>query len=94
MRRPTADELDTANEMLVAVAREHGLANLRHGEQPGELVVDVDDRRDYFDVAFMDDVEGRVGFRPDVLSSGAPAACSGRSVGSAGTGVPHARPDR
>ena len=75
MTRPSRKQIDAAAEMLAEVGAMRGLSNLRHGDLPGELIADVEEDRDYFDiVGFMDDVEGRVGFRPDVIPSEAPGA--------------------
>ena len=83
MQRATIEQIDAASEMLATLAAEHGLSNVRHGDEAGQVVVDVAGDRDYLDVvAFMDDIEGRIGLRPDVLPSGAPAARPGRPVGS------------
>lgn len=82
MIRPEERQLDAAQELLSRFAHERGLSNLRHGDGPGQVVVDVDAGRTYFDVvAFEDDVEGRMGWRPDAVPSGAPAARPGRPVG-------------
>lgn len=82
MRRPTIEELDAASDMLVAVAREHGLTDVRHGREPGQLVVGAEPGRGYFDVVrFAAEVEGQLGFRPEVLAASAPAVEPGRPIG-------------
>jgi hypothetical protein len=84
MTRPEAAQLDAAHELLERLAAEHGLANLRHGDEFGEVVADVADGRSYFDVvAFEEAVEGRLGWRPNVVSSASPGARPGRPVGAA-----------
>jgi len=88
MTRPEPRELDAASDLLSRLAREHGLANLRHGADPGEIVADVDADRGYFAVvAFEDAVEGRLGWRPDVVPSDALGA---RPSGPIGAGDTHA----
>ena len=88
MTRPTAHDLDAASVLLNRLAREHGLSNLRHGADPGEIVADLEGERSYFAViAFEDAVEGRVGWRPDAVPAGAPGARPGRLVGADGTHV-------
>jgi predicted methyltransferase len=83
MELPTVAEIDAASEFLRALAREHGLSNLRHGSEPGQIVVDVDPGRGYFDVVrFIDDVEDQLGFRSYVVVASAPAARPGRPIGS------------
>lgn len=86
MVRPDEHELDAAHQLLSRFASEHGLSDLRHGERPGEVIARVDAGRTYFDVvAFEDDVEGRLGWRPDVVPSGAPDARPGRPIRAVGT---------
>lgn len=86
LERPEAREVDAAHQLLAHFAVKHGLSNLRHGDGPGEVIVDVDVDRTYFDVvSFEDDVQGSVGWRPDVVPSGAPDAKPGRPVGTADT---------
>lgn len=81
IRRPEGEELDLAADLLGRLADEHGLSRLRHGSEPGELVADVGAERTYFDVvAFEDDVEARLGWRPAVVSSGAPGARPGSTL--------------
>jgi|GEM_PF-2346697 len=71
--RPSDEELQQAASLLGDLAGRHGLANLRLGD-PGQLVVDVAEDRTYFDVvAFEDAVEATLGWRPDVIPSGAEA---------------------
>lgn len=78
IRRPEPEELDLASDLLWRLADEHGLSGLRFGSEPGELVADVGSDRTYFDVAaFEDAVEARLGWRPTVVSSGAPGARPG-----------------
>ncbi len=78
IRRPEVEELDLAADLLGRLADEHGLSSLRHGSEAGELVADVGAERTYFDViAFEDEVEARLGWRPAVVSSGAPGARPG-----------------
>jgi hypothetical protein len=49
------------------------------------VVADLDEGRSYFDiVAFKDAVEGRLGWRPDVVVSTAPGALPTRPIGSDG----------
>ena len=82
MIRPEPAQLDAAHELLARLAGEHGLSQLRHGDEFGEIVAVVADGRTYFDVvAFEDAVEGRLGWRPDVVSAAAPGARPGRAVG-------------
>ena len=84
MRRPETVQLDAAHELLERLAAVHGLSQLRHGDEFGEVVADVADGRSYFDVvAFEEAVEGRLGWRPNVVSSAAPGARPGRPVGAA-----------
>ena len=84
--RPEAREMDAAHQLLVHLAAKHGLSNLRHGHVPGEVIVEVDAGRSYFDVvSFENDVQGTVGWRPDVVPSGAPDAKPGRPIGTADT---------
>jgi hypothetical protein len=86
MKKPSEQELDAACELLTILATRHGLRHLRHGRDAGEVVADVDDDRTYFDVvAFEDDVEGRLGWRPDVTDAAAPGARSRRPVGTGDT---------
>lgn len=86
LNRPETNELDAAHELLAHFADKHGLVNLRHGDGLGQVIADVAAGRTYFDVvAFELDVEGRMGWRPDVVPSGAPAAKPGRPIGSADT---------
>jgi len=74
--------LDAAHELLERLAGEHGLSQLRHGDEFGEIVAVVAAGRGYFDVvAFEDAFEGRLGWRPDVVSAAAPGARPGRPVG-------------
>ena len=81
MRRPEPEELDLATGLLGRLAHDHGLSNLRHGSEPGELVADVGGDRTYFDVvAFEDDVEARLGWRPAVVPSGAAGARPGSKL--------------
>ncbi|MEX1163833.1 MAG: hypothetical protein WEB03_09650 [Nitriliruptor sp.] len=88
MIRPEVRELDAAHRLLSRLADERGLSNLRHGDGAGEVVADVEQGRTYFDiVAFEDDVEGRLGWRPEVVDAEAPGARPGRAVG---TGQSHA----
>lgn len=69
---PELDELETATGLLWHCAAAHGIPNLRVGDGPGELVVDVTDEATSFDiVAFEDEVETRLGWRPSVVPSGA-----------------------
>lgn len=76
-----------AADLLGKLAAGHGLENLRLGDEPGELVVDVGEQRTYFDVvAFEDEVEARLGWRPAVVSSGAPGVRPGPQLGRAHTG--------
>lgn len=84
MTKPEAAQLDAAHELLERLAVEHGLSHLRHGDEFGEIVADVAEGRSYFDVvAFEEAVEGRLGWRPNVVSSAAPGARPGRPVGAA-----------
>ncbi len=84
MTKPEAAQLDAAHELLKRLAAEHGLSHLRHGDEFGEVVADVAEGRSYFDVvAFEDAVEGRLGWRPNMVSSAASGARSGRPVGAA-----------
>lgn len=84
MNRPEAAQLDAAQALLERVAAEHGLSHLRHGDEFGEVVADVAEGRSYFDVvAFEEAVEGRLGWRPSVVSAAAPGARPGRPVGAA-----------
>ena len=39
-----------STDLLGRLAHYHGLSNLRHGSEPGELVADVGGDRTYFDV--------------------------------------------
>lgn len=81
MTRPAQKELDAAHELLERLAAEHGLRNLRHGDEFGEVVAEVEEGRSYFDVvAFEEAVEGRLGWRPDVVPAGTPGARPGRPV--------------
>lgn len=76
--RPDVEDLLGAAGLLGKLAASHGLSNLRLGDEPGEVVVDVAAERTYFDiVAFEDEVEARLGWRPTVTSSGAPGARPG-----------------
>lgn len=84
MTMPDATQLDAAAELLHRLAAEHGLSNLRHGDEFGEIVAEVADGRSYFDVvSFENAVEGRVGWRPNVVPSAASGARPGRPVGAA-----------
>jgi hypothetical protein len=86
MTRPEPSELDAASDLLSRLAREHGLASLRHGADPGEIIADVDADRGYFAVvAFEDAVEGRLGWRPDVVPSGALGAHPAGQIGAGDT---------
>jgi hypothetical protein len=85
VRHPETADLDGASDLLARLAATHGLTNLRHGSESGEIVADVDQGRSYFDVvAFEVEVEGRLGWRPDVVPSGAPGARPGQPVGAGG----------
>jgi hypothetical protein len=78
VRRPTRAQLEAAAEMLWRLASLRGLSNLRLGQDPDELVADIEPGHTYFDVvAFEQDVEGRLGWRPAVVLSGAPGARAG-----------------
>jgi hypothetical protein len=80
-RRPSADELEAAVGLLLRVAAEHGLSDLHIGDEPGELVARVHPSRTYFDiVAFEDEVESRLGWRPAVVPATAPGARPGRRL--------------
>jgi hypothetical protein len=80
-RRPSSDELDAAAQLLLHLAAEKGLSNLHIGDDPGELVVTVEPSRTYFDiVAFEDEVESRLGWRPAVVPATAPGARPGRKL--------------
>jgi len=82
MVRPEPAQVDAARALLERLAAVHGLSQLRHGDEFGEIVAVVAEGRTYFDVvAFEDAVEGRVGWRPDVVSAAAPGARPGRAVG-------------
>jgi len=82
MIRPEPAQVDAARALLERLAAVHGLSQLRHGDEFGEIVAVVAAGRTYFDVvAFEDAVEGRLGWRPDVVSAAAPGACPGRAVG-------------
>lgn len=84
-RRPSEEELIRAAALLVRLGVKHGLTRLRLGG-PGELVVDVAPDRTYFDiVAFERDVEGRLGYRPEVVPSTAAGAHPGRLLSSNGS---------
>lgn len=84
MTKPEATQLDAAHELLERLAGEHGLSHLRHGDEFGEVVADVAEGRTYFDVvAFEEAVEGRLGWRPSVVSSAAPGTRPGRPIGAA-----------
>jgi hypothetical protein len=84
MTRPEQSAIDAAHQLLERLATGHGLCNLRHGDEVGEVVADVQESRSYFDVvAFEEDVEGRLGWRPNVVSSAAPGARPGRRIGAA-----------
>jgi len=84
MVRPQPEQLDAAQSLLERLAGEHGLSQLRHGDEFGEVVAVVADGRTYFDVvAFEDAVEGRLGWRPEVVSAAAPGARPGRAIGAA-----------
>lgn len=84
-RRPDRHDLSKAAILLARLAAKHGLRNLWVGEGD-ELVVDVDPDRTYFDVvAFEDEVEGRLGFRPEVVPSGAEGARPHRRLAPDGT---------
>ena len=87
MRRPHRHEIQAAVGLLQRLASDHGLSNLRHGARAGQIVADIAEDRSLFDlVEFELAVEGLVGWRPDVVSSGAPGANPG-SVIDAGTRV-------
>jgi hypothetical protein len=84
MMRAEQSEIDAAQQLLERLASGHGLSNLRHGDEVGEIVADVQEGRSYFDVvAFEEEVEGRLGWRPNVVSSAAPGARPDRRVGAA-----------
>lgn len=85
-RRPSADELDAAAELLAQLAPTYGLSELRHGNEPGEVVATLADGRTYFDVVeYESAVEAHMGWRPDVTVTGAPGARPGRKIGSSAT---------
>jgi hypothetical protein len=85
-RRPAAAELDAAEALLRRLAAEHGIHGLRHGDEPGEVVGDLDAGRTYFDVAaFEDGIEAQIGWRPELVVASAPGAGPGRVIGAAGT---------
>jgi hypothetical protein len=80
-RRPSSDELEAAAQLLLRLAAERGLSDLYLGDDPGELVVTVEPNRTYFDiVAFEDEVESRLGWRPAVVPATAPGARPGRKL--------------
>lgn len=77
-RRPDREELESAAELLWRLAAEHGLSGLHLGEGPGELVAAVAADRTYFDVvAFQDEVESWLGWRPALVPASAPGARRG-----------------
>lgn len=78
IRRPERKDLEAAAELLGRLAAAHGLSDLHLGLDPGELVATVAEDRTYFDiVAFEDEVESRLGWRPTVVPSTAPGARPG-----------------
>ncbi|TVR30307.1 MAG: hypothetical protein EA388_14520 [Nitriliruptor sp.] len=86
MERPSRSELRAAASLLLKLAREHGLAELHYGQEPGTLVATLDEERTYFDVArFEQAIEGRLGWSPDVVLSDARDARPGPPVVADGT---------
>ncbi len=82
MVRPQPAQVNAARALLDRLAGEHGLSQLRHGDEYVEIVAVVTQGWTSFDVvAFEDAVEGRLGWRPDVVSAAAPGARPGRAVG-------------
>lgn len=78
IRRPERKRLEAAAELLCRLAASHGLSDLYLGDDPGELVATVADDRTYFDiVAFEDEVESRLGWRPALVPTSAPGARPG-----------------
>jgi len=74
---PLADDetFRRAAELVEALARQHGLSEVRLGQHSGELVVTVADDRDYFDlVRFELELENLLRARMRLVSSGAPGA--------------------
>jgi hypothetical protein len=80
-RVPSREELEAAADLLWHVAGTHGLSDLRLSEGDGELVATVGANRTYFDVgAFEDEIEGTLGWKPTVISAGAPGARPGAKL--------------
>ncbi|MGH9064934.1 MAG: hypothetical protein ACRD0L_13360 [Acidimicrobiales bacterium] len=81
-RAPKRGELEAAADLLWRLAAEHGLSDLRLGESPGQLVAAVAEDRTYFNiVAFQDEVESWLGWRPMLVPASAPGARPGRPLG-------------
>jgi hypothetical protein len=77
-RRATQKQVEAAADLLWRIAEKHGLSDLHLGPEPGEVVAAIDDGRTYFDVvAFADEIEGMLGWWPDVTLAGAPGAKPG-----------------
>jgi hypothetical protein len=86
VRRPTREQVSKAAALLERRAAEHGLTNLRYGEDGGEIVADVAPGKTYFDIAAFElEVEEVLGWVPDVVSSGAPGARPGAPLRVDGT---------
>lgn len=81
-RTPEPAELEAAAELLRRLAAEHGLSDLRLGAVPGQLVAAVAEDRTYFDVvAFQDEAESWLGWRPILVPASAPGARPGPTLG-------------
>ncbi len=81
-RTPEERELEAAAELLWRLAAEHGLSDLRLGAGLGQLVAAVAEDRTYFDiVAFQDEVESWLGWRPTLVPANAPGARPGPPLG-------------
>ncbi|MGH9071628.1 MAG: hypothetical protein ACRDX8_10800 [Acidimicrobiales bacterium] len=81
-RAPEPGVLEAAAELLWRLAAEHGLSDLRLGAVPGQLVAAVAEDRTYFDiVAFQDEAESWLGWRPVLVPASAPGARPGAPLG-------------
>ena len=78
---PTPDQIDTAARLLHDLAAPYGLTRLHHGDEPGEIVADVEPGRTYMDIArFELDIEDRFGWAINVTSARAPRARAGPAI--------------
>ena len=85
---PSASEFRAASSLLLKLAREHGLTDLRYGKDPGTLIASLEPGRTYFDVVrFERSIDGRLGWSPEVIVADAADARPGAPVRADGAQV-------